>query len=713
MDAISITNRCSRTGHHIRFALLILAALPILGCSDAGRGERYFSETSPSQSAGDDSDAQLLRVGGDHQYPPFEFLNDSGAPDGFNIEILRRLAEIMDLHISIELTAWTEARRRLEAGEIDMLSGMYRTPERDALHDFTVPHFIASYGLFVRDGSPVRGSEDLADATILVHQGDLGHDYAMEHRLGRSVVAVPEWPDVLEALSEGHGDVAIYGMAQGMKELRERGYRNIRMLETPLFERPYAMAVPEGERQLLAKLNEGLSILKSSGEFDEIYQRWFGVLEPRPWWSRRGARMTFIALGALFLMVALAGVWVFALRREVRRKTSQLTTALKESESSKRELEAANQTKLRFLANVSHELRTPLHGVMGMTELLSKTELDNEQRSWLQRVDDASRQLFRVLSDLLDVSRSAAGQLSIEPKDFPLHELPRWLEPTLRDLAETEGLVFDFSTELPEVTVHGDRERIVQILTNLGTNAVKFTEEGTVSLELRYEGEQLAVKVSDSGGGIGEEDITRIFDPFIQTGEGKGHPAGGLGLGLSIVRSLTEEMGGTVEVDSELNRGTTFLVRLPLPQSVSEAQSNKTARPERAPRVSELSVLIAEDEAINRLCLASFLSSSGAKVTQAKNGEEAVRVARTTPCDLILMDVSMPKMDGVEASRRIRVWEKETGASETPIIALTAHAHAKQVQECYDAGMTAYLSKPYRERELYTVIEKVLTGDQP
>ena len=693
----------------IRFVLLILAVISLLGCRAGSAEESYVSETFPSEPNTATDDAPLLRVGGDHKYPPFEFINDRGLPDGFNIELLRRLSEIMNLHLSIELTTWTEARRRLREGEVDMLAGMYRTPQRDALHDFTVPHFIASYGLFVRDGSPVRQIDDLDEATILVHQGDLGHDFVLQQNLGGSMVAVPEWPEVLRALSDGRGDAAVFGMAQGMKELRERGYRNVHMLETPLFERPYAMAVAEGDSELLAKLNEGLSILKSTGEFDKIYQRWFGVLEPTPWWSRRGARITFIALGSLLFIVALGGIWVLALRREVRKKTTQLETALEDSESSKRELEFANQTKLRFLANVSHELRTPLHGVMGMTELLSKTELDVAQRSLLQKVDDASRQLFRVLSDLLDFSRSVSGRLSIEPETFKLQELPRWLEPTLRNLAEAEGLAFEFSARLPEAEVNGDRQRIGQVLTNLATNAVKFTREGTVSLELLHENEELRITVSDTGPGIAKEDKNKIFDPFVQSGSARSHPAGGLGLGLSIVKSLVDEMEGSIEIDSEENHGATFLVSLPLPLATSDAPAKEETNSTRMLPVSDLSVLIAEDEAINRLYLATFLSSSGAKVTQTKNGEDALAAASSGQYDVILMDISMPKMDGIEAARRIRAWEQETGAAQTPIVALTAHAHAEQVQECYDAGMTAYLSKPYREYEVFTVLERVLT----
>jgi ABC-type amino acid transport substrate-binding protein len=374
------------------FAVAVLVA----SCHVHDPDDRFFSVTIPMQdiapedSTNGDRARRSLVAGGDHQYPPFEFLDDQGQPDGFNIAVLERIAAIMDLDITIELSVWSEARRRLEEGEVDMLGGMYRTAAREQLHDFSIPLFIASYGLFVPDGSPIRGAGDLYDAVIIVHEGDLAHDYVLEEGIGAEVLAVPEWPDVLRALAEGRGDCAIFGMGQGMREIRRAEYRDIRMFETPLFRRAYSMAVAKGDAERLAILNEGLGVLKASGEFDRIYQEWFGILETRSWWYTSQARnlMMVVAVGILLTLVILG--WVVLLRRQVHRKTTQLSEALVESERIQHELERANETKTRFLANVSHELRTPLHGVMGMTDLLVKTELDADQSNLVSMIQGAS-----------------------------------------------------------------------------------------------------------------------------------------------------------------------------------------------------------------------------------------------------------------------------------------------------------------------------------
>lgn len=703
------------------FVLICIVAVTavLVSCGIRAPGDRFFSATIPMHgvplggvSDGDDTRRPLV-VGGDHQYPPFEFLNDRGEPDGFNIAILERIAAIMNLDVTVELTVWSEARRRLEEGEIDMLGGMYRTAAREELHDFSIPLFIASYGLFVREDSSIRGIDDLADSLIIVHEGDLAHDYVLEEGLGAQVLAVPEWPDVLRALAEGRGDCAIFGMGQGMREIRRAGYRDLRMFETPLFRRAYSMAVGKGDAELLAVLNEGLGVLKASGEFDRIYQEWFGILETGSWWHTRQARVLIFSVAVVLLVTLIILGWVIALRRQVHRKTAQLSNALIESERIQRELEQAYETKTRFLANVSHELRTPLHGVMGMTDLLDKTGLDGDQRSLVSMIQGASGQLHRVLSDLLEVSAADAGRLSIEREPFQITRTVEWLEPTLRSRAQERGLDFRFDYRGPDTVVIGDRERIAQIVINLVGNAVKFTSHGEVGVELDYRDETLYIVVTDTGPGIAEERIEAIFEPFVQLdGNSSGFSEGGLGLGLSIVRTLVERLEGTVSVESTVGEGTTFRVTLPLAEAETPTPDTPPERPAAGGPIGaeDLVVLVAEDEAINRLYLVRLLEQAGAMVVAVDDGVRAVEAARDRRFHVILMDVSMPNMNGIEATEEIRRWEEEHGLPAQPIIALTAHAQSEHARLCAEAGMNGYVSKPYREHQIWESIAQVLQG---
>lgn len=709
--------------------LVPTAAVAILltfaSCGQQAETGRYFSVTVPVDRDAGHEERRAVLAGGDHQYPPFEFLDENGLPDGFNVAVLRRVAAIMGLDVTIDLSVWSEARRRLEEGEIDMLAGMYRTPARDELHDFTIPHFVASYGLFIPGDSAIRGVEDLADARIIVHEGDLAHDHVLETGLGAEILAVPEWPDVIRALADGQGDAAVFGMGQGMRELRRGRYRSIRMIETPLFRKPYGMAVRKGDAELLAILNEGLSVLKDSGELDAIYQEWFGPLEPQPWWTTTAAR-TILFVAGLGIVLSLAGAgWVLILRRQVERKTQQLTAALLESEAAKRELERANEIKLRFLANVSHELRTPLHGVMGMADLLEKTGLDENQRSLVEMINGASGQLFRVLSDLLDISGAETGRLSVEITPFRIQEIVRWLEPTLRATAEERGLDFRFSCTVPDKMVQGDRERITQIVINLVANAVKFTDEGSVTVMLSYRDEMFRIEVHDTGIGIAQDALKTIFEPFVQIERENAEGTAGLGLGLSIVRSLVDRLGGAITTESRPGSGTSFFVSLPMaeiltaeiptasPRDATDAAAT-VEHPERDDGISipDLIVLIVEDEAINRLYLTRFLERSGTVTVSANDGLQAVEAVRKQRFDVILMDVSMPNMGGIEATLAIRRLEEENGFRRQPIIALTAHAHTEHAQRCLDAGMDGYVSKPYRENDVWTEIGRLVPLDR-
>ncbi|TVR05093.1 MAG: response regulator [Spirochaetaceae bacterium] len=688
----------------VRLALLGVGLIGLLAACGVRSEPTIAVPTAAVEGVGYDSLLPHLLVGGDHAYPPFEFLNDHGEPDGFNIELVRRIAEIMDLSITIELTEWSEARRRLEHGEVGMLTGMYRTPTREQMHSFTVPHFVASYALFVPRSSTALQLDDVADGVIIVHKGDLAHDFVLENGIGREIVAVDNWNEVLIRLDAGGGDAALFGMGQGAREIQRLRLRNIRMIEAPILRRPYAMAVPRDDAQLLAVLNEGLNVLKSTGEFDAMYQRWFGLLEYAPWWRTRPGR-TVIGLATIGIGVSLAALlWVMLLRRRVARKTAELRHALEESEATQRELERASRTKSRFLANVSHELRTPLNGVMGMTDLLSRTSLDHDQRHLTEMIGGASGQLYRVLSDLLDVSHAEAGSLSIARSPFRLSSLIRWLEPTLRGIDRREGVSLGFAFDGPDATVHGDSERIAQIVINLVTNAIKFTERGSVDVAIRHRDDTLEIDVEDTGCGIEPGDLERVFEPFARVVRKGETVIGGLGLGLSIVRSLVGLLGGTVNVDSTPSLGSRFHVALPLPICAEE----KPFSPEPSHGGSDgLSVLVAEDEAINRLYLTQLLKNHACTVASASNGREAADAAITNRFDLILMDLSMPVLDGLGATRMIREWENEHGAPRQPIIALTAHAYPEHIEQCLGAGMDGYVAKPYTEASLTAEIKRV------
>ena len=643
----------------------------------------------------------------------------------------------MDLDIRIELGPWDLVRGQLEQGLIDMLPGMYKTLERGLTVDFTIPHFISSYGIFAKPGSGIRGIEDLADKRVAVQNGDVGHDYLLTHKLAGDLVLYNTWEDIFAAVNNGEADCALASMVQGTQLLQEKRYAELQQIGAPLIQQQYCMAVTKGDAALLAALNEGLNILKSTGEYDKIYEKWFGVYEESYIRSQRIYQILMAALGAALLVGVGALVWSALLRRQVHTKTLvlsqelalkeesqlRLSQALKEAERlredadrSRLEAEEANKTKSVFLAGISHELRTPLHGIIGISHLLQRSALDEDQKRLLEMQLGAASQLERLISDLLDLTRSATGTLSLNPVEFRLGELLEWMEAPLRRQAEARGLNLRFMIGEPELRLMADKERLAQIVVNLASNGIKFTETGEVAVSIGRKGAQLTLEVSDTGPGIPAAEQDHIFETFYQLDKSpSGMRNSGLGLGLSIVRLLVRLMDGTITLRNRKNGGSTFSILLPLTEVPQDTKTEKNQPPyiagahrHRGEARQGRSVLIVEDEAINRMYIQRILREQGMATTEAGDGKSAVSMALGSEFDLILMDMGLPVMNGLEATRNIRKAEIAMGRRRTPIAALTANAFPQDREECINAGMDDFISKPFEEKNLWLVVDRLL-----
>lgn len=401
------------------------------------------------------------------------------------------------------------------------------------------------------------------------------------------------------------------------------------------------------------------------------------------------------------------------LEQKVKERTAALEQVLGELKNSNRDLreakdaaEAAARAKDEFLASMSHELRTPLNAVLGLAEILQEQiygELNPKQMDALNTIETSGRHLLELINDILEIARIGAGRLKTEVADVDVHALCNTCVSLVEAQAKKKDITLqlDFNKNIPRMEV--DPRRLKQILVNLLGNAVKFTEQGgKVGLDVQLGEKELSLSVWDNGIGISPEDQERIFQPFIQVESSLSRKYEGTGLGLALVQQLCRALAGDVTLLSEIGDGSRFTVTLPF---VESKKVNPSVRNEEsvAPVDSGARlILLAEDNVANTQTIGDYLEAKGYRVETAENGKVAIEKVQQLSPDLVLMDVQMPEMDGLEATRHIRT---ELGLDALPVIALTALAMGGDRERCLEAGASEYVTKPVSLRELTSVIE--------
>ena len=558
----------------------------------------------------------VVVVGGDFNYPPYEFLDKDGNPTGFNVELTRAIAEVMGLEVEIRLGPWDEMRRALDKGEVDILQGMAYSQERTQEVDFSTPHALLYQSIWIRrDDRRIRSLDDLRGKEVIVMRNSIMHDLMRDYDPTTKLILTDTLAEALRLLNQGKHDCALVSRLTGKYLEKELGLKRVVPVREPIMSQPYGYAVKKGNTDLLGRFNEGLAILKRSGQFKEIHGRWLGVMETQPMSWQRAARYVALVAVPLLLILGVTVLWSRTLQQRVAQRTEELAREVAEKQLALEKLrmhqdqlvQADKMASLGILvAGVAHEINNPngliLLNLPRFEEVFrcslpildeyrrengdyklgrhSYDRLREELPHMLSETQDAAKRIKRIVSELKDFARRDSAELTaLVDLNLSAQAALRLVENTV--VKRSHKITAHLAEVLP--SIRGNSQRIEQVIVNLLLNASQSLEGSGKSIHVSTRHDRfrdlVLLVVRDEGRGVAAEHLTHLTDPFFTTKRDEG----GCGLGLSISAGIVQQHGGSLNFESQPGRGTTVTLELP----VAEGDSLATVLATTAPRGGE------------------------------------------------------------------------------------------------------------------------------
>lgn len=663
-----------------------------------------------------------LRIGTDPEWAPMAYVDDTGRLEGISADYLHFIHDTLGVRLRIVPThSWSETIRLANSGGLDLVVAASSSDGLAPGFKYSRPYVRYPLVIVTRETAPfIGGLGDISGAEVALVKDSAGMRAELPGLAKMRTITVATAEEGLNTVASGRAFAYIGNLGVVDRLVREK-YAGILRIAAPTGHiEDLSFGVAPHLASLVPLIDRVLASIPE-GEREHIQNSWlstrftFGI-PPRTLW--------IVLTPAVVVTIVFLGVlcgYMLRLRKEVRQRRwteRQLVLEKAALVAAKHDAEEASRARDAFLATASHEIRTPMSGVVGILQLLDHGRLSPDDQHLLNMARNAAEILLRILNDILDFAKSENGDLTLTSAPMSLTELVERTAGIVTPEMERKGLLFDVEVSRALAPRHiGDGQRLGQVLLNLLGNASKFTERGAVSLSVDVmaatEDEQrVSIRVADTGIGIAREDLARLFSPFVQALRATAAGYGGTGLGLAICKRLVESMGGTITLESEVGRGTTVSIELPLPVDRSavprRGDAFAAARDEAVPARESGSrrILLVEDQIINREVLERQLTNLRvAAYDCAANGLEALEAFGRRPYAMVITDCAMPVMGGVELMRRIRQRESGTGRH-TVLVALTANAMQQQREECFAAGADEVFIKPVAPDQLRALLER-------
>lgn len=600
-----------------------------------------------------------IRLGVDPTFIPYEFIDTDGVYKGIAADYIELISKAIGIQMTVAKgLTWTQAYEMAVGRELDVLPCVAQTAEREKYFLFSQGYYTFQRVIFINENNKkIRSFDDLKGQRVAVQANSSHHSFLMDYPT-ISLALYTTVEDALQAVSDGTEQVFVGNLSTSSYLIKKYGITNLRYI-TISSQQPQQLhfAVRSDWPVLVGIINKALDSIAQE-ERIAISNKWIAIQEDADYSALIQALLAVGGLVALVLAVSL--FWILRLRKEVaRRKVAQ-----EEAGAARTEAEQANQVKSLFLARMSHEIRTPLSAIMGMAYLIKKTELTATQSNYLEKLNQSARNMLGIINDILDFSKIESGKIEIERISFDLDKLLQRITNIISVKVDDQDIEFFIRKEpdMPALFL-GDPTRIEQILLNLVNNAVKFTEHGSVSLAVTAQGlgelrHTVTFSVRDTGIGMSEEQVRRLFVPFDQGDSSISRRFGGTGLGLSIVKNLTELMGGQIQVQSEPGKGSVFTVQLPLEADPNQAEGDPNKMAADCFRTVRALVLDASENSRNTL--SDYLRAFNIEHGVTSDEAVAVQIMRKAslsgdaPYNLLIVDYMTPQDGGIAFLERIR-----------------------------------------------------------